>query len=90
MDNLNINDFKQWANDPMTIKVRNYLLEHRAILNTLDGSMIMEKAAYSNDLTGLEVLGLESAMRMAAVKSIDMLTDFDDLAENMFKEVAGD
>lgn len=77
-------DFTQWANSPVTIFVRNHLLKEREEMNHLDGSAMMQKTVYSNNLTGLEQLGLESAMRLSVVKGLEAFTDFDELSNQLF------
>jgi hypothetical protein len=89
MEHLTLADFEQWVNSPMTCMVRDYLLKERASMNSLDDSRLLEGNAYGQDLTALEALGLESAMRLSVVKGIDLITNFDDLQSALFP-VAGE
>ena len=84
MDQLTLSDFEQWVNDPMTIKVRDYLLSERASMNSLDDSNILEANIYGEELSALERLGLESAMRLSVIKGIDLFTNWDDLSIKVF------
>ena len=68
----------------MTVQVRNYLLQEREEMVRLDESAIFQKTLYSESLTGLEQLGLESVMRLAVAKGLETFTNFDELSETLF------
>ena len=87
MENLSLEEFTQWARDPVTMKVRDYLLELRERMN-VDQSSVLDKAVLG-DMPSLETIALDSVMRAATIQGIDAFTDFDRLAEDLFpKEVA--
>lgn len=84
MDNLTLQDFQAWVNDPMTIKVRDYLIDEIEDLSRLDHSQLLIDNVYTDKLTPLEALGVESVMRLAAVRGIELFTDTDSLCVNLF------
>lgn len=80
-------DFEQWANSPVTHKVRNYLIEQRNDFASLDNTFADTAAMDSPDFN-LETLGLNAACRMSVVRGIDMFTNIDDLYREFFPESA--
>lgn len=60
------------------------MLKEHAEMTDLSQSGMIEKSVYSDGLTPLESLGLESAMRMAVVKGIELFTDIDRLEGDLF------
>lgn len=92
MTDLTRADFLEWANHPMTAKVRNAVLEERASMDSISGSLMLERAAnkYADGLTALEALGLESAMRASAITGLEYFTDFENLSHVLFGEVDSD
>ncbi len=87
LDNLK-SQFTQWVNNPMTLRVREYLLKERKEMNEIDSSKLFEENAYSQGLTPLESLGLESVMRASVIKGIDAFTDTDQLFHELSVEVS--
>ena len=84
-DAINPVDFEQWANHPVTAFVRNKLTEQRNEYAKLDYSL----AEYAlNNPEDLNKLGLDSAMRMATVRGIELFTDFDTLYAEFFPEAS--
>ena len=84
MENLSMADFEQWANDPMTIKVRDYMLTQREEMNNVDGSGMLERAVHGNDMPSIEAMGLDSIMRASVIRGIDTFTDWDGLSVALF------
>lgn len=86
MDQLTEDDFAAWANQPITLMVRDYMLEEHETMRDLTESALFEDNVFGNGLSGLEQLGLEAAMRMAAIRGIEHFTNFDVLVDNLFPE----
>lgn len=77
-------EFHDWANHPVTCRVRNHLISELRETDTVSGSGILKNNAYGQGLNPLEALGVESAMRLSVVKGIEAFTDFDSLPESVF------
>lgn len=77
-------EFAQWANDPVTCYVRNKLIEQRNEYANLDETLA-EQAVYSKD-ADLQQLGLDSALRMATIRGIELFTDTDSMFLEWFPE----
>lgn len=84
-DVINPVDFEQWANHPVTVFVRNKLIEQRNEYSKLDGTLA-EHAIYNPE--DLSKLGFDSAMRMATIRGIELFTDTQSLYEELFPEAA--
>ncbi len=86
MDNITRADFEQWANSPITMKVRNYMLKEHASMSNLNDSAMLENTVYTEGLSPLEALGLESVMKLSVIKGIELFTNFNVLIEELFEE----
>lgn len=87
-DNVTIADFQDWINSPVGCLVLSKLTEQASEYNKLDSSLA-EKAVFRGDIESLQSLGLDSAIRMATVRGIELFTDIDALADELFKEKPG-
>lgn len=65
--------------------VRNKLVEQANQYSTLDSSLA-EKSVFTGDIESLQKLGLDSAIRMATVRGIELFTDSDALCNELFEE----
>jgi len=65
--------------------VRNKLVEQASQYSTLDSSLA-EQAVFRGDIESLQKIGLDSAIRMATVRGIELFTDVDALADELFQE----
>lgn len=65
--------------------VRDYLIEQRDYFNKVDGSLA-DRVANGDDPKTLESLGLDTMMRAAIIRGIDLFTDFQELYESMVAE----
>jgi hypothetical protein len=78
-------EYKSWVNDKVTCWVRNVLIQERQNLSSLDNSKA-DFTVNGNDDYDLQKIGLDSAMRMAVVKGIDLFTDYDQFYAEHFPE----
>ena len=76
---MKISEFQDWVNHPVTCAVRNHLVEEAKSYDSISGSTLVEKNAYSDSLTPLEQIGFFTAMRMATIKGIEVFTDTNSL-----------
>ena len=90
MQNITRHDFEQWANSPMTMKVRDYMLKEHEAMGKLTDSLMLENTVYAEGLSPLEALGLESAMKLSVIKGIELFTNFDALVGELFEGVANE
>ena len=74
-DQPTADEYKSWVNDKVTCYVRNTLIQERQNLVSLDNSKA-DFTANGNDDYDLQKIGLDSAMRMAVVKGIDLFTHY--------------
>lgn len=86
MENITRHDFEQWANSPMTMMVRDYMLKQHQSMNRMTDSAMLEKTVHTQGLSPLEALGLESAMKLSVIKGIELFTDFNALEGELFEE----
>ena len=86
MEDFNEAEFESWANHHVTCRVRNHLIEVREEMNKIESSRLLESNAYTDQLTPLEMLGMESVMKMSVIKGIDTFTDFDALFQELLPE----
>ncbi len=61
------------------------LTEQANEYNKLDSSLA-DKAVFRGDIESLQKIGLDSAIRMATVRGIELFTDVDALADELFQE----
>ena len=84
MEHMTPADFEQWANLPMTMKVRDHMLNQHAEMRDLTESAMIEQTVYAKGLTPLEALGLEAVMKMSVVRGIELFTDYESLSNSLF------
>ena len=78
-------EYMSWVNNPVTCWVRNVLVQERNNQVSLDNSKA-DFTANGNDDYDLQKIGLDSAMRMAVVKGIDLFTNTDEFYAEHFPE----
>ena len=61
------------------------LTEQADKYNKLDSSLA-EQAVFRGDIESLQKIGLDSAIRMATVRGIELFTDVDALVDELFQE----
>ena len=61
------------------------LTEQADKYSKLDSSLA-EQAVFRGDIESLQKIGLDSAIRMATVRGIELFTDVDALADELFQE----
>ncbi len=61
------------------------LTEQASKYNKLDSSLA-EQAVFRGDVESLQKIGLDSAIRMATVRGIELFTDVDALVDELFQE----
>ena len=69
----------------MGCHVRNYLIKQAQEYNTLNSSL-SERAVFAGDIESLQTLGLDSAIRIATVRGIELFTDSEALQNELFEE----
>ena len=83
---FNTKDFAEWANNPMTVAVRDHLIERRSLYNNLDCNTLAQSTVYGQGLNPLDKLGLVSVMNLSVISGIEEFTNFEVLEESMFPE----
>ncbi len=76
-------DYQQWANDPVTCAIRNYLVGEIRDLDSLTNHPLIDKNTYTDDLTALEQVGTSVLLRSSAIKGLEMFTNFDELVNGL-------
>ena len=84
-ENVTIADFQEWINSPVGCLVLSKLTEQANEYNKLDSSLA-EQAVFRGDVESLQKIGLDSAIRMATVRGIELFTNIDALADELFQE----
>lgn len=77
-------DFASFINSPVWKLYEKYLKRERGERDSLSDSHMMQLNAYSEGLSGLEALGLEAAMKMACVVTIDFALDMASFEDELF------
>ena len=83
-ENVTIADFQEWINSPVGCLVLSKLAEQANEYNKLDSSLA-DKAVFRGDIESLQKIGLDSAISMATVRGIELFTDVDSLADELFE-----
>jgi len=81
-------DFAEFVNSVGFNRFRQYILEEISVMENLTNSNLLsatiESNAYAKNLSTLEALGLDSVMRLAAVKGLDYAIDVDSFHDYVF------
>jgi hypothetical protein len=79
-------DFNSFVSLPMWEMYRKFIISEIEIRDSLSTSQILQKNTYSDGLSPLEALGLESAMKLSCVAALDYALSEDDFKAFCFGE----
>ena len=85
MEELTPDEFDRWANDYVTVAVRNHVLKKRQEHSTLDDNPTFNRNKFADGLKPLEAIGLVTAMSLSVVTGTEYFTDFDILRAELFE-----